>query len=279
MKQLFSVLLICLSSMLFAQEGGTPMYHVVVPGNTLYGIATANKVPVEVVRKWNNMTNYSIKVGQKLIVGYEKPDAENTDAPQTSPPVQKPVIAETKPIVVDTAKSIVIEEPVKQVEEKEIPKPEVVEIKPEPKKETIEDLGFNVSEVDTTVAPSVDLTALFPSPSDSLMNNLIFCGGVDDDRPVGISSVFFNNALGKNYVYVFIEKDTVFNVRTFIVDLYTKDEAGAKTKLSTTNYELKPKWKYTIFKHYIENPGLYEVVVFDRERKRLGDGQVRILSK
>jgi hypothetical protein len=188
------------------------------------------------------------------------------------------VIAETKPTVTDTAKSIVIEEPVKVVEEEVAPKTEVVEKKPEPKKETIEDLGFNVSQVDTNVQP-LDLTALFPSPSDSLMNNLIFCGGVDDDRPVGISSVFFNNALGKNYVYVFIEKDTVFNVRTFVVDLYTKDEAGVKTKLSTTNYELKPKWKYTIFKHYIANPGLYEVVVFDRERKRLGDGQVRILSK
>jgi len=268
MKQLISLFFICCVTALLAQEQGEPIYHVVVPGNTLYGIATANKVPVEVVRKWNNMPNYNIKVGQKLIVGYTKPDAEKTEAPKTIPPpvpVEKPVVAETKPAA---------PEPVIPAEEIIVPKTDSAQLK----KETIEDLGFNITEVDTGTKP-LDLTALFPSPDDSLLNNLIFCGGVDDDRPVGISSVFFNSPLGKNYVYVFIEKDTVFNTHTFIVDLYAKDDAGVKNKISTTTYELKPKWKYTIFKHYIENPGLYEVVVFDNERKRLGDGQVRILSK
>jgi hypothetical protein len=268
MKQLFSLLFVFCSAFLFAQEEGEPIYHVVVPGNTFYGIATANKVPLEVMKNWNKMPDYKIKVGQKLIVGYTKPNAENAEPKTITPPpvpVEKPVVAETKPVT---------PEPVKPAEEIIIPKADTAQLK----NETIEDLGFNITEVDTNTKP-LDLTALFPSPDDSLLNNLIFCGGVDDDRPVGISSVFFNNPLGKNYVYVFIEKDTVFNTHTFIVDLYTKDEAGAKTKVATTTYQLKPKWKYTIFKHYIENPGLYEVVVFDNERKRLGDGQVRILSK
>jgi LysM repeat protein len=266
MKLFFSSILIFISLLVFAQEQGKPIYHEVEPGNTLYGISVGYKVPVQVLREWNKMPNYSIKVGQKLIVGYEKPDGETSETSETKP---KPPIAETKPAPVK-------QESVKSETTK--PEPSVLEKKTQMINETIEDLGFNVTEVDTT-EKLPDISTLFPKSSDTLLNNLIFCGGVDDDRPVGVSSVFFNNPLGKNYVYVFIEKDTIFNVRNFIVDFYKTDDAGVKTKISTTTYELKPKWKYTVFKHFIENPGLYEIAVFDTERKKLGDGQVRIVSK
>jgi murein DD-endopeptidase MepM/ murein hydrolase activator NlpD len=165
-KLLFTIFIFC-SVALFAQEEGTPVYHEVVPGNTLYGIATANKVPVEVVRQWNKMTGYSIKVGQKLIVGYIKPDAEKTgtEKPESSPPAAavKPTTSETKSETAEPAKPATTNAASKTTDEKPAQKTESAELKPEPKNETIEDLGFNVTEVDTNSKP-LDLSAFFHRP-------------------------------------------------------------------------------------------------------------------
>lgn len=260
MKLLYYLLLMAVSLAVYAQNEGKHIYHVVEPGNTLYGISITYQVPVQVLREWNKMTNYTIKVGQKLIVGYEK-TTTGTEAAEKQPPVMLPKTEPSKQLSSETE----LKSPPKASEK-------------EQETLSLEDIGFSITWADT-VKTLPDITYLLPRSNDTLIGNLIFCGGVDDDRPVGISSVFYNDPLGKNYVYVFIEKDTVFNIRNFIVDLYKTDENGQKIKISTTQYELKPRWKYTVFKHYIDTPGLYEVVVFDPNRKKLGDGQVRILSR
>jgi membrane-bound lytic murein transglycosylase D len=46
----------------------TPKYHVVQPGQTVYRVALINKVSVEDVMRWNNLKNYTLSVGQKLLV-------------------------------------------------------------------------------------------------------------------------------------------------------------------------------------------------------------------
>jgi membrane-bound lytic murein transglycosylase D len=43
-------------------------YHVVKPGQTVYRVALINKVSVEDVMRWNNLKNYTLSVGQKLLV-------------------------------------------------------------------------------------------------------------------------------------------------------------------------------------------------------------------
>jgi membrane-bound lytic murein transglycosylase D len=43
-------------------------YHVVQPGQTAYRIALINKVPVNELARWNNLKNYTIEVGQRLII-------------------------------------------------------------------------------------------------------------------------------------------------------------------------------------------------------------------
>ncbi len=50
---------------------GSPMIHVVKPGETLYRISRKYGVKVETVRKWNRLPDDIIEVGQKLIVGHE----------------------------------------------------------------------------------------------------------------------------------------------------------------------------------------------------------------
>jgi TolA-binding protein len=50
-------------------EMGTPRYHQVKPGETLYRLSRQYGVDVPTLKNWNNLTNNQIEVGQRLIVG------------------------------------------------------------------------------------------------------------------------------------------------------------------------------------------------------------------
>lgn len=47
---------------------GTPTYYTVVKGDTLYRISRTYDVTVEQLKKWNNLTDNIIGIGQRLIV-------------------------------------------------------------------------------------------------------------------------------------------------------------------------------------------------------------------
>lgn len=149
--------------------------------------------------------------------------------------------------------------------------------KPDSSIKTIEDIGFSVSDSlsnePIVVSKNEDISS---TKNSEALNNLIFCGGVENNKPVGVSSIFFSKK-GQNYVYVFVEKDTAFGERQLIADLYKKNEKGERILLTTTNFSIKPRWSYTMFKHYINEPGIYLIEVFDAGRRKIGDGQVEIL--
>jgi len=50
------------------REPESVVYYVVQPGQTVYRIALINKTTVDNVMKWNSLKDYTIEVGQKLIV-------------------------------------------------------------------------------------------------------------------------------------------------------------------------------------------------------------------
>lgn len=52
-------------------EIGSPVYHEVKPGETLFRLSRRHGVDVEQIKKWNSLTDDLIEVGQKLIVGYQ----------------------------------------------------------------------------------------------------------------------------------------------------------------------------------------------------------------
>lgn len=52
-------------------EGGSPTYHEVKRGETLFRIARQYRVKVDDLRKWNNLPDNTIEVGQRLVIGYE----------------------------------------------------------------------------------------------------------------------------------------------------------------------------------------------------------------
>lgn len=56
------------NSYVVEQDGNEVRYHVVQPGQTVYRVALINKVSVADVMRWNNLKNYSIEVGQRLII-------------------------------------------------------------------------------------------------------------------------------------------------------------------------------------------------------------------
>lgn len=53
---------------LFEVNHKEPLYYTVQPGQTVYRIALINKVSVNDLMRWNNLTNYTIEVGQKLLI-------------------------------------------------------------------------------------------------------------------------------------------------------------------------------------------------------------------
>jgi len=52
-------------------ETGSPVYHEVQPGETLFRLSRRHGVDVEQIKKWNSLSDDLIEVGQKLIVGYQ----------------------------------------------------------------------------------------------------------------------------------------------------------------------------------------------------------------
>lgn len=125
----------------FTQEGaaGTgealvPLYHVVKEKEGLYRISTAyNKLPVETLKKWNNISGDAVKNGTRLVVGYLKVNSElsalssmaKTTAPVTAinPPAKetaKPELAKKEPEKKPEAKPVK-EDPVAAVKKEEKP--------------------------------------------------------------------------------------------------------------------------------------------------------------
>lgn len=52
-------------------EGRVPIYHEVMPGETLFRLSRTYAVKVDQIREWNGLRDDLIEVGQQLVVGYE----------------------------------------------------------------------------------------------------------------------------------------------------------------------------------------------------------------
>lgn len=99
-----------------AEAAGKPIYYVVEPHEGLYRVSVKHhNVPLESLRKWNNLANDNISVGQKLIVGYTSSGDAAAVAKVTPEPVKKPVTEEPKRV---------------EEERKTIEKNETAEVKP-----------------------------------------------------------------------------------------------------------------------------------------------------
>ncbi len=64
--------------------------HVVEPGQTLYSLAVRYNVPQSDLRKWNNLSNNNVLIGQALIVSERAYQARNPSSPAPNVPVKAP---------------------------------------------------------------------------------------------------------------------------------------------------------------------------------------------
>lgn len=86
-------------------------YHIVKPGETLYGLCTKYGVAVSQMMKMNNMSAIDLSVGQKLIIGYE--ELSTTEKPkELIKETVKPI--ETKNVAVEVKKEEVVVQPNKE---------------------------------------------------------------------------------------------------------------------------------------------------------------------
>ena len=152
-----------LSQSNFLQEGSgfgdevlVPVYHTVKGQEGLYRVSVNyNKVPVETIMKWNNLSSNTVPTGTRLIVGYLKvkkalsslapmgidqpADAVASANSASKPAMEKPL----EPVVEKTAVAIETPLPVKEKETVSEPlkaSPEAV-VKEEPAKKTMKPLS------------------------------------------------------------------------------------------------------------------------------------------
>lgn len=91
-------------------EALVPVYHTVQEKEWMYRISqNYNKVPIEKLQQWNNVSNNDLKPGMKLIVGYLKVKAAQSalasgakNVPVTTPPVANTEKPKDKPVTTTT---------------------------------------------------------------------------------------------------------------------------------------------------------------------------------
>ena len=167
-----------------ADEALVPLYHVVKEKEGLYRIGTNyNKLPVETLKKWNNISGESVGNGTKLIVGYLKVKKDLS----AFAGMAKPVTATVTPAVKEPeAKPVVVKETPKS----EVAKP--VEKKPEPKPVEVKETPVVVKKEDKPAEPKVVETPKSKSSNGGYFKNIFAeqAKGGDISNETGTAAVF-----------------------------------------------------------------------------------------
>lgn len=66
-------------------------YHVVKPSETLFGISRMYQVEIEDIQRWNNLPDYTLSIGQNLIVSGDLKSANQKDTLALDPIVKKEI--------------------------------------------------------------------------------------------------------------------------------------------------------------------------------------------
>ena len=110
-----------------------PVYHQVQSGESLYRLGVNyNKVPLELLKKWNSLNSDAVNVGSPMIVGYLKVDKNQSSLATSQPPVKQVAVA-------PVAEKPAPEKPVEKKSEVITPvvKPVETVVKQEEKKEAV----------------------------------------------------------------------------------------------------------------------------------------------
>lgn len=126
------------------------------------------------------------------------------------------------------------------------------------------------------IKPALDPTVLYVTSTDSL----IFCGGIEDETPVGVSNVFIRNK-GKGYIYVFYKQNEPLQLRKMKVKIYSSESNGDAFDqlVEEKSYNVRPRWKHTYFKYPMRNTGNFLFQLFDDQNRLIGIGYITIIDR
>ena len=182
-----------------ANEVFVPLFHIVQPKEWMYRISVNhNKVPIETLEKWNNISRDNAVAGTKLIVGYLKvKQAESALANKsnnsisTAPAVSKEVVTKgdnensNKETIKKAEPKVKEEKPKSEIVKQNVPVP----VKEQPKSEVVEDNkpannvnfkgGYFKTQYDASGKSAAGVSGIFKSTSGwndgkyyALMNNV-----------------------------------------------------------------------------------------------------------
>lgn len=106
--------------------------------------------------------------------------------------------------------------------------------------------------------------------------SILFCGGVENDRPIGVSDRYYPDSAG-TFLYAYYEQQEPLAMKQVGMELYKKNGENFDLLSERQLYTVKPKWKYTYIKCRFNAPGFYKVKIYDENAKLLGEGMVIIM--
>lgn len=100
--------------------------------------------------------------------------------------------------------------------------------------------------------------------------HLIFCGGIENDLPVGISDKFFMDTTGSDYIYAYYSQSEPLMMKQVLMEIRPGNDSIMQA------FMIKPKWRYTFLKCYFPSSGNYRVRLYDEKKNILAEGKVTI---
>lgn len=106
--------------------------------------------------------------------------------------------------------------------------------------------------------------------------SILFCGGVENDKPVGVSDRYYPDSAG-TYLYAFYAQQEPLAMKQVSMEVMKQNGNAFEPVGEKQSYTVKPKWKYTYVKCSFNAPGLYKVRLFDASGNQLAEGMVTIM--
>ncbi len=101
---------------------------------------------------------------------------------------------------------------------------------------------------------------------------LIFCGGIENDLPVGASDKFFIDTAGNVHIYAYYSQSEPLMMKQVLMEIRPGNDSIMQA------FMIKPKWKYTFLKCHFPSSGDYRVRLYDEKKNILAEGKVTIVK-
>src|SRR5204863_7935250 len=108
------------------------------------------------------------------------------------------------------------------------------------------------------------LLAALPFGGVNAQTSILFCGGIENNLPMGVSDRYYPDSTGA-YLYAYYSQPSSLDMKQIGMEVYKKGESDYQLVGEKRLYSVKPKWKYTYIRCHFTAPGLYKVKLYDKD--------------